>query len=337
MKVFVLSAFSEFQDMVFSFAARWLRESAQLDPFGHHQLSSDPIDADIILFVEGHPGFDPYLLGVRHHLFWRRYSKKCFLYHDADYAVPILRGVYPSILKRDFLPDRCRGGGYIARLVENEFVRYRELDRTTVRWLYSFIGEANSTVRRAIFARQHSRGFVRDTSGRHAWELRGSEQVNYKREFANIIEQSAFVLCPGGCGPTSYRLFETMEMGRVPVILSDQWVAPEGVPWKQFSLRLPESCVSELDGILTMHESRVEEMGRCARKAWEQWFAKPVAFHRLVEACASIEATERVPSSAFRAWSSLARVPHRHIWLRAEYRRWKFRLRRSKGIAALVS
>jgi hypothetical protein len=35
--------------------------------------------------------------------------------------------------------------------------------------------------------------------------------------------------CPAGIGPATYRLFEAMELGRVPVILSDEWVPRKGL------------------------------------------------------------------------------------------------------------
>src|SRR5689334_11211228 len=99
MQAHILSAFPGPPIDTSNFAYLWLRESAEQDPFGRHQLMEDPHEADIILFVENH-SHDPYLLSVRHHPLYRSLPEKCFVYHDDDIALAVLRGLYPSIRKR---------------------------------------------------------------------------------------------------------------------------------------------------------------------------------------------------------------------------------------------
>jgi hypothetical protein len=36
-------------------------------------------------------------------------------------------------------------------------------------------------------------------------------------EFTSVLEQSEFVLCPRGFGPTSYRFYEALSAGAIPV------------------------------------------------------------------------------------------------------------------------
>src|SRR5262245_25930794 len=170
MQAYLLSAFPGPPIDSNNFAFLWLRESAGQDPFGRHQLADDPDQADIILFVENHGHDDPYLLSVRRHPVYRRFSKKCFVYHDGDSAVAVLRGIYPSIRKRDYFADRCRSAGYIARIEGNESIRYDSAPRTR-RYLYSFLGEANSAVRSSLLAGAHPDGFIRDTTGARLWQV----------------------------------------------------------------------------------------------------------------------------------------------------------------------
>jgi hypothetical protein len=153
------------------------------------------------------------------------------------------------------------------------------------------------------------------------WQMEpGSARDLFTAQHAEAILDSQFVLCPAGCGPSSYRLFESMEMGRVPVILSDDWVPPPGPRWDEFSVRVPERFVGEISSILSMFSDRHEVMGRQARLAWEQWFAKPVCFHRSIELCADIQATPLHSCSALRAWRTLLRSPHLRNWARPYYR-----------------
>jgi Exostosin family len=315
MQVYLLSAYPGTPT-----ALLWLRESAEEDPFGQHQLVNDADQADVILFAENHAQGDPYCLSVRHHPVYRRFPKKCFVYHDDDDAIAVLRGIYPSIRKRDYLVDRCRSAGYIARIAENGAVRYDPAPRTR-RWLYSFLGEANSPVRFALLSRAHHDGLIRDTTGVRLWQMEpGPARDVFTTKYAEAILDSQFVLCPAGYGPSSFRLFEAMEMGRVPVILSDEWVPPKGPRWDEFSIRVPEGRVGDISAILSSYSNRHEVMGRLARREWEQWFAKPVCFHRLIELCADIQATPPHPYSTLRAWRTLFRSPHLKNYLRPYYR-----------------
>ncbi len=62
------------------------------------------------------------------------------------------------------------------------------------------------------------------------------------REFEEITAQSHFSLCPRGYGKTSFRLYEAMELGAVPVYISDEhWLPFNGfINWNTF-------CVLETD------------------------------------------------------------------------------------------
>src|SRR5262249_49576712 len=122
MQAYLLSAFSGPPVDSNNFAFLWLRESAEQDPFGKHRLNDDPEHARIILFGESHAPDHPYFLSVRHRPVYRRFAEKCSLSHDDDIAVAALPGISPSIRTRDYLADRCRGGGYIARIARNDFI-----------------------------------------------------------------------------------------------------------------------------------------------------------------------------------------------------------------------
>jgi hypothetical protein len=84
-----------------------------------------------------------------------------------------------------------------------------------------------------------------------------------------------------------------MEAGRVPVIVSDAFTPPEGPDWPTFSLRVAEAETSGIPALLRRHETAAGEMGARARAAWEQWFAPPVTFHRITEACKGIMTRRR--------------------------------------------
>jgi hypothetical protein len=307
MLVHVLSAYPEAPILPNNFAAAWLRESARLDQFGQHFLCDDPERADLILFVESHLGDDPFFLKVIFHPIRRKYPEKCFLYHDADNAIPLMRGVYPSIRQGDYLQDRCRSGWYIARIEQPSMPPPK--NRTVVpKHLYTFIGANNSRSRDQLLSMPHPMGFVEDTSNRRLWALpTATEKKAFHRRFSESILDSQFSLCPAGIGPCSYRLFESMELGVAPVIISDNWVPFDGPSWERFSIRIPERHIPDLRRILEERATESEAMGGAARDAWEQWISQPVSFHHLVESCYDLSKEKSGFLSPLRAWMMLSR------------------------------
>ena len=64
-----------------------------------------------------------------------------------------------------------------------------------------------------------------------------------------------------------------MQCGRVPVIVSDDWVPPKGPTWERFSIRVSEANVQNLPNLLKQNEPEWRVMGRRAREEWEKWFS----------------------------------------------------------------
>src|SRR5688572_29067298 len=126
------------------------------------------------------------------------------------------------------------------------------------------------------------------------------ERFDYERRYAEVAKASKFVLCPRGLSVSSIRLFETMRMGRVPVILSDAWIAPPGPRWEMCAIRVREKDFAKVPRLLEQREPEAVKMGELARKEWEEWFSDEVLFHRLVELCLDIRANRKWPESVTR-------------------------------------
>lgn len=290
MKVFVLSAYPPPHD----FVSNWLIASASEDPFGIHTRAEDPDLADLIVFAEGHTAGDPYYFAVRNHPLRKRYPDRCFLYHDEDYVVPLLPGLYPALEIEDRDPAYAVGAPYMGRITENPVRGPAPVPDAVADVLYSFIGSATThPVRREIMKLVHDeRACCEDTRAARSWALSPEERTVYLARFFDITARSKFVLCPRGHSPSTYRLFETMEAGRAPVIVSDAFTPPAGPDWATFSLRVAEADTATIPTVVRGHEHAAAEMGARARTAWELWFAPAVSFHRTVEACQEI-ATRR--------------------------------------------
>lgn len=317
-----------------------LRERAERDKFGVHSMTANAAEADVILFVESY-GAGWHFERIRSHPYVREFREKCFLFCANPFVIPFLPGLYTGIDRR-WASRRAVSGFYLG-MPKNEFTTYTP-PAEDLPYLYSFMGSReNSAVRKRILQLTHRRGFVQDTSADFVRilhrRMNARERRDYYRRYAEMTKASKFVLCPRGVSVSSIRLFETMRMGRVPVILSDGWVAPVGPAWDSFSIRLPERSVAEIPRILEEREREAVAMGELARREWEEWFSEEAAFHRVVEWCLQIR-DRRVIPERFARWPVYLHYVLRPFHLRRalgiKIRTWRHRVanRRSSALAS---
>lgn len=121
-----------------------------------------------------------------------------------------------------------------------------------------------------------------DTVGRHWGRYEGTPEGDRRRQiFVDALGRSRLVLAPRGAGQHSYRLFEAMSAGRVPVVLADDYMLPmsEFVDWDTCIFRVAEAkAASVAEEVLAINERCrpqpcMEEMARRARQAWADWLA----------------------------------------------------------------
>jgi hypothetical protein len=289
MEVLITSAYADSQPI------SAFREIARRDRFGVHHLTDDPERADVILFVENSQyHYDAFFRVLRRHPWVREHPEKCFMYNEHDRPYCPLPGLYCSMPRRYFDRSRQRACDYV--ITHNPYIQETARDVAPPDLLFSFVGRRNAPVRDRILELRHPAAHIQDTTHFDAYLQErnvGEEALNY----AQVMRRSRFVLCPRGVGTGSQRLFETMQAGRVPVILSDEWVEPDGPCWEEISVRIPESQVASIPARLEDRDPHWAEMARAARAAWEEWFAPEVKFHRMVEGCLEILRSRRRPEA----------------------------------------
>ena len=204
--------------------------------------------------------------------------------------------VFASLHSSDHQPARTRSGHYFEVSSNARITHF--LDVTEVSYLYSFIGQAwTHPVRNSILALNHPQGLVEDTTHTDA-SVKQSPQ--YFERYLAICRNSKFILCPRGASPSSLCLFECLKLGRVPVIIRDDWVPPAGPDWEEFSIRIAESDVASIPDQLEGRTADAPAMARKARAAWENWFSAEVTFHRTIESCLDIMEKRPRPESILR-------------------------------------
>ena len=304
-----------------------LKDSAFSDQFKVHQLVEDPEEADLILFAEIDSG--RFSENVLKHPYVRRFRQKCFMFSTDWRVIPFIPGVYTALEKSWYLPSRARPGFYIScrmnPLTLINFKHHVECDL-----LYSFMGDVQTApVRSALAQLEHPRGLFVDASQDSQtvmWNASAERLAVFWKRYVALARRSKFILCPRGLAPSSIRLFETMCMGRVPVILSDEWVPAGGPQWESFSIQIPERDVRWVPRILEERESAAFEMGLLARAEWKKYFSPDVVFHRVVDLCLEIQKARQLPEALDRL-SILPQLLRGHV-IREYLRAWKQRMGR---------
>ncbi len=294
-----------------------MRQAAAADRFGVHALVEDPREADVVLFVETSICAGQYFESVRTHPAYREHRRKCYVYCATDEIVPLVPGVFPSIARENYLPAWTRAGGYIG-VREGERLKF-DPERRPAR-LFSFVGSsANHRVRGELLRLSHPDALIVDTDKAPGASATSADPDDRYRD---ALLDSAFVLCPRGGGPSTFRLMETMMMGRAPVIISDAWCPPTGPSWKQFSVRVAERDVQRIPELLEGLRSQASEMGSEARTAWLDWFGPQTQFHRTVEWALELDgqATSRSGWGRLAPWARAARPFHLLRWAKYRFR-----------------
>jgi len=125
---------------------------------------------------------------------------------------------------------------------------------------------------------------VRDQFWNGALRRRGTfvedQLVNARNEFVNNIINSDYVLCARGTGNYSYRLYETMCCGRIPVFIDSDNELPfeKEIPWKQLCVHVKEDEIALLDKkVLEFHNklspNEFIELQKKNREIWVEWFS----------------------------------------------------------------
>lgn len=312
MKIFATTAIQE--PGVATYAPLFQRLAAQ-DRFHVHTLVDDADAADLILFLDGHQHWrDLTLRAIVEHPLTLRDRDRAFLYNEMDQPWCAMPGLYVAMPRRSFDWQRQRPCSYLALV--NDLTTAPAPDVAEPDLLFSYLGRLGHPTREAIVQLRDPRALIEDTSRLSFFGATTDEVAAQKRRYADVLRRSKFVLCPVGSGSSSFRLFETMAAGSVPVIVSDEWVEPLGPKWNECSVRIAERDVRDIPAMIAERESDRPAMAKAARAAWEEWFAPDVLFHRMIESCRDILASRKE--------SEKPRSPNADLrYLRLRARGWK--------------
>ena len=116
------------------------------------------------------------------------------------------------------------------------------------KYLASFVGSTTHNIRnKMIESIKDKDDIYLSTKG---WDQ--NIQTDQFSDFINASLDSKFVLCPRGYGVSSFRLYEAMQLGAVPVYISDRFWLPWDyeLNWNEFCVLIPEDHIENIHDIL---------------------------------------------------------------------------------------
>ncbi len=254
---------------------------ASTDRVGAHRLTESPALADIIVFTQCHMlSSDWRLETIRRHPLTRAFREKVMVYNECDRPWCAFPGVYVNMPQRRFVAAHQRSWGY--------FVPVQTTIDVPPDLLFSLVATDTAACRRPLFRLRHRDAVVEETRGFKFWDATAEGYEAFRARYRSTLARSRFVLCPRGYGTSSIRLYESLAVGAVPVIIADDWTPPAGPAWETFSIRWPEG---KIDGLIEMLEARDRDwprMSAAARRAHDEFFSPAVYFHHVAERCADL-------------------------------------------------
>jgi hypothetical protein len=258
-----------------SFYGEELKKLAKLSKTYLTEFINDPEDAEIILVVDidNKDLFE----NLRRNPIWRKYPNKSFGIYEGDCAPVFLHGLYSDARKSPFNFNRFVGLDYHMHQIcyPNLIPDHKNIYSHDKDILYSFSGRMSHKLRKKLLTHPYPENEVKiiDTSLYNHFSNEDSNRYKFQKSYWDLVLRSKYVLCPKGAAASSVRLFEMMEAGIAPVIISDDWTPPYGLNWKDFAIIVPEKDIANLFCIIKSHENEWLERGQKARSAWEENFA----------------------------------------------------------------
>ena len=108
---------------------------------------------------------------------------------------------------------------------------------------------------------------------------------NFKR-FIDITCSSKFALAPRGYGKSSFRLYEILQLGTVPVYISDVHYLPwmDELDWNDFCVPVNEDEINQIDDILkSISDVEYQKLLENGKKLYDEYFSLDGMFKNILK------------------------------------------------------
>ena len=147
----------------------------------------------------------------------------------------------------------------------------------------SFVGSATNPVRNKALQ------FFSNMNSYYINAFHWTPDVSSDKQklFLEYTSRSRFALCPRGYGATSYRLYEAMQLGAIPIYISDKHLLPwdDELDWKDFCIVVKEQDdYSQVDRhIKSLTETEVRNMQDKIKEIYGLYFTIPAVYNQILK------------------------------------------------------
>lgn len=290
-----------------------IRRAFEQTPHSGAVLTEDLDEADVLLVCPRlkNPVFPSEIIFNRT---LRKHWNKICIFSTDDCPLALFPGFYTSLsVESERL--RLMEGGFYPQVAFDNLLELRDTQPPSL--LFGFRGDAGTSPIRGRLIHlannewqglQKDRGFRFECVNIKSPEVDGAVTMDfYRAGYLASLHAARFILCPRGKAPNSIRLYEAMRVGRVPVVICDDWVAPKNVPWSDFIVHIPERLIDKIPEILLSESPTYAERASMARRVWEHYFAASSISSTIVCAVSRIQCERKSSRQRVLFWSFLFR------------------------------
>jgi hypothetical protein len=146
----------------------------------------------------------------------------------------------------------------------------------------SFAGAVTHPIRKSMYRELiHNDKYKIFTKKKWSYDISDFEM----KTFIDLASRSIFSLCPRGYGKSSFRLYEVMQMGSIPVFIFNQEWFPfnDQLNWDDFCILIHSSDIPNIDKILTdIPVSRIKQMQENVTKIYSENFTLEKVYQKII-------------------------------------------------------
>lgn len=158
-------------------------------------------------------------------------------------------------------------------------IEYEENERLL---LASFVGSNTHPIR--IKMAMHFAN--RDNCGMYLKDWSPSVQSNDFNMFIDVALRSKYFLCPRGYGLNSFRLYECLQLGCVPVVITDKFYLPwmDELNWSDFAVLIPECDIGmAYNRLASIPQNMYERLKETGKRVYKDYFSMDGVYNNIVK------------------------------------------------------
>jgi hypothetical protein len=258
-----------------------------MEEYMYEYIQQHPIDTDFVYLpvfwsnIQNHPGFKKQKPSLQALLDEAIQKEKASIYivivqHDDG---PLLKLPFNTLVF-----GACSGDIPLPLIYEDITHRLEQTPRTEKTELASFVGTITTHP-----IRMEMMNVLEDTPGIQSSSRMGwSEKVpeEHAQRFIDSTLSSRFCLAPRGYGRSSFRLYEVMQLGSIPVYIYDHKWCPfeDEIDWSEFSVLIDVKDIQNIDNILSSYSTeKIKQMQNNLYNYWINNFTMESICKRIID------------------------------------------------------